>query len=280
MKEHSVADYDNIIPLVTMDEDPAGQRLVVISLNDVQSQAGLVQSIGYPNEYKKEFNWPIKKIGDITIMISGCNTTFIHGGVSKINSDQLLDESMLLNANFNQNVATDSAHITRTTLQGLTAPINAVMQEIINIEHVNQLHNLLDRSVAQLLPYIIAIQQTITQLLQLLRQMKAQIENDIQLSLVVCQNKKGALPMSSFSQETQQTELNLEDKCSRPILISYYKNQHRSIIDANREIEQCLQMDSIKRRLQQVESQRSSLFQQAEIISQQLSLVVANPEGN
>ncbi|KAI9473795.1 MAG: hypothetical protein EXX96DRAFT_652544, partial [Benjaminiella poitrasii] len=80
-------------------------------------------------------------------------------------ADQLLDELMLLNASFNRNVATDSAHITHinNTVQQMH---EAVMQENINIEHINQLHNLLNHSVAQLCPYIFA-------------QMKAQIVNDI-----------------------------------------------------------------------------------------------------
>ncbi|KAI9476581.1 MAG: hypothetical protein EXX96DRAFT_507889 [Benjaminiella poitrasii] len=52
MKEHSAIDYNKTIPLVTMDEDSASQRFVVISLNDVQDQVGLVQSAEYPNEYK------------------------------------------------------------------------------------------------------------------------------------------------------------------------------------------------------------------------------------
>ncbi|OAD71018.1 hypothetical protein PHYBLDRAFT_148233 [Phycomyces blakesleeanus NRRL 1555(-)] len=52
MKEHSVAEYDSNIPVVIMDTNSATQRLVVISLNDIQNQVGLVQSVECPMKYK------------------------------------------------------------------------------------------------------------------------------------------------------------------------------------------------------------------------------------
>lgn len=58
------------------------------------------------------------------------------------------------------------------------------------------------------------------------------------------------------------------------------ENRHQQTIVTSIYIQQCLQMDNIKRQLQQIENRNGILFQQAEIITQQLSLVVANPDGH
>lgn len=58
-----------------------------------------------------------------------------------------------------------------------------------------------------------------------------------------------------------------------------YQDQQRQTIEASADIQQCLQLDTIKRQLQQIEKQNTALFQPAEITSQQLSLAIAEPEG-
>lgn len=67
---------------------------------------------------------------------------------------------------------------------------------------------------------------------------------------------------------------------TRLAALRQYENQHRLTIESNRDIQRCLQIYIIKRRLQQIEARNATLFQQTEIISQQLLLVIAYPEGN
>lgn len=52
MKEHNAASYDVTLPVVTMNAVGQTRRYVVISLNDVQHQVGLVQSSEDSLEHK------------------------------------------------------------------------------------------------------------------------------------------------------------------------------------------------------------------------------------
>ncbi|OAD79052.1 hypothetical protein PHYBLDRAFT_164135 [Phycomyces blakesleeanus NRRL 1555(-)] len=52
MKKHSAAEYDSNIPIVIIDTNLVTQRLVVISLNDIQNKVGLIQSVECPMKYK------------------------------------------------------------------------------------------------------------------------------------------------------------------------------------------------------------------------------------
>ena len=66
MNDHTAADYDSAIPVVTFDSSSIYERVVVISLNDVESQVGLVQTMECPLKYKvvapyKIFNEDVKK---------------------------------------------------------------------------------------------------------------------------------------------------------------------------------------------------------------------------
>ena len=49
MKEHTVADYDSTIPVVIMEAEHP--KIVVISLNDIQAQVGLVQNAKNPLKF-------------------------------------------------------------------------------------------------------------------------------------------------------------------------------------------------------------------------------------
>ena len=115
-------------------------------------------------------------------------------------ADQLLAELLSLITNINQNIDTESENIA-TALQDLTAPINnqlnqlrphiqdvdgivqqmhaSVTQENPDTANINQLHDRLNHSVADLSPQINAVQALITQKLQYLRQTKTGIENNI-----------------------------------------------------------------------------------------------------
>lgn len=44
MKYHGAADYDKRIPVIELNEPGQPAKLVIISLNDIQRQVGLVQS--------------------------------------------------------------------------------------------------------------------------------------------------------------------------------------------------------------------------------------------
>ncbi|OAD75291.1 hypothetical protein PHYBLDRAFT_64218 [Phycomyces blakesleeanus NRRL 1555(-)] len=52
MNDHSATDYNYSIPVVTLERASIYQRLVVISLNDIQNQVGLVQTAVNSTKYK------------------------------------------------------------------------------------------------------------------------------------------------------------------------------------------------------------------------------------
>ncbi|OAD75383.1 C2H2-type zinc finger transcription factor [Phycomyces blakesleeanus NRRL 1555(-)] len=52
MNDHSAADYNNSIPVVTLEATSIYQRLAVISINDIQNQVGLVQTAMDSKKYK------------------------------------------------------------------------------------------------------------------------------------------------------------------------------------------------------------------------------------
>ncbi|KAI9485883.1 MAG: hypothetical protein EXX96DRAFT_534202 [Benjaminiella poitrasii] len=52
MKDHSAAEYNKTIPVVTMDSEFENERFIVVSLNGIQNQVGLVGSIDHSMEYK------------------------------------------------------------------------------------------------------------------------------------------------------------------------------------------------------------------------------------
>ncbi|KAG1111727.1 hypothetical protein G6F42_014938 [Rhizopus arrhizus] len=206
-------------------------------------------------------------------------------------AEQLLTELLsLIITNINQNIDADSEDIA-TALQDLTALIN------------NQLD--------QLRPHI----QDVDDILQYLRQTKTRIENDITDILdrltqeertiinIITQSRDTTERIESGRQmlrarlnqfrreDLNQAEILLQSQLNAQLRIfiqnqqdvltasQRYQDQQRQTIEASADIQQCLQLDTIKRQLQQIEKQNTALFQLAEITSQQLSLAIAEPEG-
>ncbi|CAO0801449.1 unnamed protein product [Mucor circinelloides] len=191
----------------------------------------------------------------------------------------------------------------------------AVTQENPDIANVNQLHDRLNHSVTELRPQINAVQALITQKLQYLRQTKTRIENDITDILdrltqeertiinIITQSRDTTERIESGRQmlrarlnqfrreDLNQAEILLQSQLNAQLRIfiqnqqdvltasQRYQDQQRQTIEASADIQQCLQLDTIKRQLQQIEKQNTALFQLAEITSQQLSLAIAEPEG-
>lgn len=222
-------------------------------------------------------------------------------------------------------------------MQDLTAPINnqlnqlrshiqdvdgivqqmhaAVTQENPDIANINQLHDRLNHSVAELRPQINAVQALITQKLQYLRQTKTGIENNIADILdrltqeertivnIITQSRDTAerieqgrqmlqVRLNQFRREDlNQAEILLQSQLNAQLRIfirnnedvltasQRYQDQQRQTIEASADIQQCLQLYNVKGQLQRIEQQNTALFQLAEITSQQLLLAIAEPEG-
>ncbi|KAG2235437.1 hypothetical protein INT48_005787 [Thamnidium elegans] len=175
---------------------------------------------------------------------------------------------------------------------------------------------MLNRSVTQLRPQITDIVQSITQLLQQIRQIRTQFENEItiirgrftqqhriivnviiesrdtayrvELGRLIFQTRFNQLQREYLTEEERllqaqlstQVRIFIQNEQTHLTALRQYENQHRQTIESNRDIQRCLQIDTVKSQLQQIEARNATLFQQAEIISQQLLLAVANPEGN
>lgn len=202
-------------------------------------------------------------------------------------------------------------------INNITQQINvAVTNENPNVEQTIQLHDMLNRSINQLRPHIVALGQLITLLLNRTRQIQQQIENQIttirgrlseqhrrMVDVVIearntesrlaegrqiFQARINMLQREDISEEERllhaqlstQIRILINNERMHQAALQQFENQNRQIIESTADIQQLLHLDNIRRRLQQVESQNSTLFQQTEIVAQQLSLVIANPEGH
>ncbi|KAI8090638.1 hypothetical protein BDF21DRAFT_483547 [Thamnidium elegans] len=229
---------------------------------------------------------------------------------------QLLTELLALNTISNQdNAITDSEDIT-TALQNLVTPINnqldqlrpnieeinniaqqvhtAIAQGNLNVVQINHLHYMLNRSVTQFHPQIIDILQSITRLLQQIRQIRTQFENEITIIRgrliqqhgiivnVIIESRDTAyrVELGRLVFQTRLNQLQREDLTEEEWLLQAQLSTQVRIFIQNEQTHLAALRQYETQHRQTIEARNATLFQQAEIISQQLLLAVANPEGN
>ena len=193
----------------------------------------------------------------------------------------------------------------------------AITQNNVDIVNINRLHDMLIRSIGQLRLQVTAIIQLITQLLQQIRQIRTTLETEMRRILdghlsqqqttivnnvINARNIANLVVLGRQSLQARIDQLNREDlnqeerllqnqliiqmrifiqnENTNLVTLRQYENQNRHIIQADPNIRRCLSLDTIKRRLQQIEAQNGTSFQQAEIILQQISKIEADPEGH
>ncbi|KAI8372424.1 hypothetical protein BD560DRAFT_434316 [Blakeslea trispora] len=167
---------------------------------------------------------------------------------------------------------------------------NATTQQDKNLEHINQLHTTLTQVVAltmscsttfnRLTPAQKTIINNIINGLDLSEQVrlgKQSMENSLS------QLRRNYLIDAESLLRTQLTNqirtFNFNNEQHLQALRAYrLANQH--LIDSDANMTQYFQFDHLRRQLQEITSNYSNTFQQAEIIAQQITLVETSPEGH
>ncbi|KAI8095496.1 hypothetical protein BDF21DRAFT_470220 [Thamnidium elegans] len=178
-------------------------------------------------------------------------------------------------------------------LQNLATPINNQLDQLKpNIEEINNVTQQVHTAIAtQFENEITIIRGRFTQQHRIIVNVIIESRDTayrVELGRLIFQTRFNQLQREYLTEEERllqaqlstQVRIFIQNEQTHLTALRQYENQHRQTIESNRDIQRCLQIDTVKSQLQQIEARNATLFQQAEIISQQLLLAVANPEGN